>query len=96
MKVYCSLPSGTYNITLSRDELVELVTTGCINAFAYRVPCEAGRVVYDGGKKTFATLDRKEVPNHLMFRLSNRTADMEVGDYGVQYLTIRLEGANND
>lgn len=96
MKAYYALPSGTYNIALSRDELVELVKTGRVNVSAYHIPCETGRAIYNSEKKILETLDRKEVSNRLMFRLNDKVADTESGDYGVQFLAIRLEETNDD
>lgn len=95
MKVSYGLPSATYNIVLSKDDLVKLIDTGRINVFARDLPCTTSRAVYNREKRELETLDRKEVTNNLRFRLEDDVADIHEGEYSVQFLAIRLEVKND-
>lgn len=91
MKAYYGLPSGTYTITLSKDDLAKLVTTGHTSIFISGVPCETGRAVYNKEKNAMETFDRKEISNDLRFYLKDGVADLQGGISRVQFLSIHIE-----
>ena len=91
MKASFGLPSCTYNITLSRDELKRLLETGLITVHPYKVPCTTSRLVWNSDKNNFTTMDRKTINNNLRFLLDEPVADIEDLDWHVQFLTITLE-----
>jgi hypothetical protein len=88
MKTSFILPSCNYNIGISKEELQQLLDTGHILMTVHRTDCYAGRTIFNGSD--FETLDKKEIGNHLYFRLDDNVADIEAGDYGVQFLTINV------
>lgn len=91
MRTYMSLPSGTYNITLTKDEFETLVKSSHINCNIGNTPCKMGRTVWNEDRKDFETLDKKEVYNNLQFNFCEPVADVPIGDYPVQFLTISVE-----
>lgn len=94
MKSYFALPSCTYTVSLSKDELKQLLETGFISSVRpiQSVPCCTSRAVYDDENKNFKSLDRKQIPNNLCFKLEEDVADIEGGEWHVQFLNIRIEG----
>lgn len=91
MKASYLLPTGTYNIFITRDELERLSNGKVIRSMPYMdEPCVVNRFVYDHDKNEMRGLDPKEVPNYLMFRLDEDVADIEAGLCRIQYLNIRL------
>ena len=90
MKTSYMLPSGTYNIKLSGEDLQKLLQTGILSLRLSRIPCVTGRGVYDHEKKDLVTLDKKEVFNDLRFHLDEPVADLEGGIWTVQFLNILL------
>lgn len=100
MKTSYMLPSGTYSIKLSEEDLQKLLSTGILNLRLSRIPCVTGRGVYDSEKKAIATLDKKEVFNDLSFHLDEPVADLEGGFWPVQFMNIVLtrekEEKNNE
>lgn len=91
MKASFMLPSATYNLVLSKDELKKLVDTGYILIQPSREPCTTGRAVWRHELGKMETLDRKSVYNNLRFNLDKPVADIEGGDLPVQFLNIIVE-----
>lgn len=87
------LPSCNYNVVLSEEDLQTLLTKGRISGIVTRgdIPCITGRAIWNEEKKDLETLDEKSVPNNLRFFLEEDVADLEGGDWPVQFLTINLE-----
>ena len=83
-KAYYGLPSGTYTLSLSKDEFAKFIATGRINMFVSAVPCETGTAVYNRESSNFETIDRKDTPNRLAFC-------SEDGISHVQVLSIHIE-----
>lgn len=93
MKAGFILPSCNYNIVLSKKDLEELLTKGHLLVDPERdVPCHTGRVVVSADRMDFGTLDQKNIPNHLCFKLEEDVADMHRGRWHVQFLGIFIEG----
>jgi hypothetical protein len=94
MKSSFALPSCTYTISLSKEELQQLLETGLVSSVRpiQSVPCSTSRAVFDNKNKIFKPLDRKQIPNNLRFTLDENVADIEDGDWHVQFLNIRIEG----
>ena len=86
MRASYMMPSGTYNLFLSREDLARLLEKGCISITVGRTPCVTGRGIYDPEKKDLVTLDKKEIYNDLRFLLTEPVADIEGGLYNVQFL----------
>jgi hypothetical protein len=91
MKIGFGLPSGTYNLVLSKEDLVALLSTGCVSVHLNRVPCVTARAVYSGETETMELLDKKAVENDLRFHLAEPLADVVGGDHHVQFLNIHLD-----
>ena len=91
MRASYMMPSGTYNLFLSKEDLARLLEKGCVSITVGRTPCVTGRAVYDPEKKDLVTLDKKEIYNDLRFMLSDHVADLEDGLYNVQFLNLHLE-----
>lgn len=86
------LPSCNYNIVLSEEDLQTLLTKGSICVTPDKnFPCITGRAIWNEKTKDLETLDEKSVPNNLRFFLEEDVADLEGGDWHVQFLTINLE-----
>lgn len=94
MKSCFALPSCTYTISLSKEELTQLLETGWVSSVRpiQSVPCNTSRAVWDNGTKSLTSLDRKQIPNNLRFTLAEDVADIEGGDWHVQFLNICIEG----
>jgi hypothetical protein len=93
MEASFMLPSCTYNLVLSEEDLVNLLETGHIyTRISKDVPCRTGRAVWFKETSTMKTLDRKQIPNNLLFYLEEDVADIEGGDWHVQFLNIHIEG----
>ena len=89
MKTYFTLPSGTYNIQLSKEELERLIKNGLLTMRVNRTDCKTGRCI---ATKTGATkvLDQKDICNDLRFNLKEPVADIEEGDYPIPFVTFRV------
>lgn len=93
MKASFMLPSCTYNLVLSKEDVVQLLGTGHIYTRVSKdIPCRTGRAVWDNEASTMKTLDRKCIPNNLMFLLDDNVADINELDWHVQFLNIHIEG----
>ena len=90
MRTSYMLPSGTFNIFLSKTELQHLIDTGGLVTFSGRVTCTTGRSVWNSEKNDMETLDKKEIPNDLRFHLNEPVADIESGSHRVQFLNIHV------
>lgn len=92
MKSSYMLPSGTYNLILSKEDLCELLNKGRISYhIGHDIPCVTGRAIYDSNKKEMLVLDKKEIYNDLRFRLEEPVADIKEGFNNVQFLNIHIE-----
>ena len=92
MKASYMLPSGTYNLFLSKEDLMTLLEKGYVSVCVGRdIPCVTGRGVWDPDKKDLVTLDKKGIYNDLRFCLDEPVADLEPGFWNVQFLNIHLE-----
>ena len=76
------LPSGTYNIILTKDELNELLENGRITMFTGRNECTVGRAYFDGDH--MQTAYKKDVFNSLCMELN--AEDVGKDDCGVHYV----------
>lgn len=94
MKSYFALPSCTYTVNLSEDELKQLLETGLVSSVRpiQSIPCHTSRAVWNSETKNLTSLDRKQIPNNLCFKLDEDVADIEGGDWYIQFLNIRIEG----
>lgn len=94
MKSYFALPSCTYTVSLSKEELKQLLETGFVSSVRpiQSISCHTSRAVWNDDKKKLESLDRKQIPNNLCFKLEEDVADIEGGDWHVQFLNIRIEG----
>jgi len=90
MKSSFNLPSCTYNIILSKEDLDLLNTAKYVGVAVSRVSCVSSRGIIDE-KNHFQSLDTKQVPNNLRFDLTKQIADMKPDDWSVQFLNIILE-----
>lgn len=91
MKSGFVLPSNTYNLVLSREDLMTLLSKGRITVHLNRVPCVASRAAYNGETETMEFLDKKIAENDLRFYLNDPVADIDDGDHSVQFLNILLD-----
>lgn len=91
MKFSYLLPSGDYNIVLSRDDIKSLVETGCLKVMPMDTECHTHRLVWDSKKRDMEVRDRKEIRNDLRFKLKDPVDDIGPGVHVVQFLNIRLE-----
>lgn len=84
---YC-LPSGDYNVVLTKEELNELVENGRLTMSTGRTNCSACRYYFDGEKMTHAW--KKDVFNCLLFHLDEEDVDRkeDAGEHYVQFLSI--------
>ena len=82
MKTRYWLPSGDYNIILTKDELAKLVENGRLNMTTGRTECTSGRYYFDGESMQHAW--KKEVFNELFFNLNED--DVESKDSGIHYV----------
>ena len=83
MKCHFALPSCTYTISLSKEDLECLLKTGLTSSVRpiQSIPCTTSRAVYDRENNTFKALDRKQILNNLRFKLDEDVADIEGGDW---------------
>lgn len=92
MKASFMLPSATYNIVLSKEDLERLLEKGYVSAIVNKnMPCTTGRAVWNQEKETLETLDRKEIWNNLRFNLHSDVADIKADEWAVQYLNILID-----
>ena len=91
MKASYMLPSGTYNLFLSKEDLIRLLEKGMVTIHTGHISCVTGRGVYDPEEHKIITHDKKEVYNDLRFMLTDSVADLKPGLCNVQFLNIHLE-----
>ena len=91
MKAHYGLPSGDYNIILSKDELEQIISKGSVSIRVLRTPCTSSRAVLNEDVTGLDFLDKKEVLNNLCFHLDEPVADIDGGYHNIQYLTIILD-----
>ena len=91
MKTGFALPSCSYNIVLSKEDLNELIDKGHAVLAVTKTPCTSSRAVWNDEKKTMESIDKKAVPNSLLFYLKEDVADCNKGDYPVQFINIIVE-----
>ena len=91
MKASYMLPSGTYNLLLSKDELQQLIDTGRLVTVTRHTKCTTGRAVWRPEENKMETLDKKEISNNLHFYLDEPVADIKGGDCHIQFLNIHVE-----
>ena len=91
MKAGFMLPSCNYNITLSKEELNRFLEKGYITATVSKMICTTGRAVLNKGGDGLEILDKKEIYNDLRFFLSEPVADLDGGDWCVQFINISVE-----
>lgn len=91
MKAAFRLPSGNYNITISKEEFNQLLEKGNISARVSKMICTTGRGVINKNGDGLETLDKKEIHNDLRFFLSEPVADLNGGDWCVQFINISVE-----
>lgn len=96
MKAYYSHPDGTYSVNLSIEELAELLSKGKVIIHMYRSRCTTGRAIFNKEKSDFEILDKKDVFNNVQFHTDEAVADIEGGNYGVQFLRINIDKQNNE
>ena len=90
MKASYLLPSGTYNLILTAEDIAKLLDAGRVTIQMSRTPCVTARAVWDSEKKDIVRKDNKVIFNDLRFRLNDPVDDMGPGTYNVQYLNIIL------
>lgn len=91
MKTGFMFPTGTYNIVLNKEELLNLLSRGIIIIHTSKTECSTGRSVWNREKEKMECLDRKDVPNNLRFHTEEPVADFEPGEHFVQYVNIVLD-----
>lgn len=91
MKASYCLPSGNYNILLSKEELDQLLKKGHITIHMSRVPCTTSRAIFNGEKGEMEIHDKKEIFNCVLFHTDEPVADIEAGNHYVQFLCINIE-----
>lgn len=81
MKASYMLPSGTYNLVLSPDDLQILLYTGrlTVGRVAYDIPC------------VMKYSEKKDVINDLRFMLHESVDDVEPGPNIIQFLNIIID-----
>ena len=91
MKIHFGLPSCNYNIVLNKEDLEQLLSKGSLCIHVSRVGCTTSRACVNKEGNGLDILDKKEVYNDLRFYLDEPIADLEGGDWCVQYLDIILD-----
>lgn len=91
MKIYFGLPSCGYDVILDKNDMLRLISTSTITIHTSRLPCSKSRAVINESGDGLDCLDHKEVYNALFFNLENPVADLEGGDWPVQFLNICLD-----
>ena len=91
MKTHYGLPSGDYTISLTKEELNQLVSKGSITMRASRTPCTASRAVINESGDGLNFHDKKEVWNDLRFHLDEPVADISAGEHNIQFLNICID-----
>lgn len=92
MRCHYGLPSGTYTICISEEELQQLLgERKSLNCFVGRVPCFTSRLIWNSENKDMEVLDRKEIFHGLSMYIDEPVADIEPGYHHCQYLYITVE-----
>ena len=91
MKTHYGLPSGDYNIILSKDELEQIMTKGSVSMRLSRTSCTTSRAVLNEDVTGLDFLDKKEVSNDLSFNLDEPVADIDSGYHNIQYINMILD-----
>jgi len=95
MKAHYGLPSGDYNIILSKEELAQIISKGSVCMRVSRTLCTTSRAELNKVGDGLDFLDKKEIYNDLRFNLDEPVADIACGYHNIQYLTIILESEEN-
>lgn len=96
MRSSFNLPSATYNLILTKEELNSLLEKGYVGCVVKRVPCITQRQVWNGDDKKFEAIARKETENNLRFYVDGELADCGDKEWGVQFLNIVVEEGEED
>lgn len=91
MRSCFNLPSGTYNLVLSKEDLDSLLEKGYVSCQISRTPCVAQRSLWNDDTKDLETIASKEVQNALNFYIDDELADCGHAKWGVQYLIIHTD-----
>lgn len=93
MKASYMLPSGTYNLILSPDDLQILLCTGrlTVGRVAYEIPCVTGRARWDKENNVMKYSEKQDVINDLRFMLHEPVDDIEPGPNNIQFLNIIID-----
>lgn len=91
MKTSFNLPSGDYNIVLSKDDLKELLEKGTITMRTSRTPCVTKRAIINNEKETLEFIGEKEIENCLLMNLNESVGDLEKGNWFIQFLNISVD-----
>lgn len=90
MKTNYWLPSGDYNIVLTKEELAKLIETGSLQITTGRTECTAGRYYFNG--EDLVPAWKTDVFNCLLMYLDEEDVGKEdAGEHYVQFLNIRVE-----
>jgi len=90
MKIGFVLPSCSYNIVISKEELAGLLEKGHALIHVGRTSCNTARIIVDESGD-FKYIDKKVVPNNLQIHLDEPVVDCEKGYWPVQFLNIHIE-----
>lgn len=91
MKTAFVFPSCNYNIALSKKDLENLLQNKHITITVSKTPCSTSRAIWNGEKEKMEILEKKAIPNNLMFDLSEPVLDIHEGPWCVQFLDIGLD-----
>lgn len=91
MRASYMLPSGTYNLILSEENLEQLLFTGRLVVHTNGTPCTTANAVWNPDTKRLETVDKKEAVNDLRFCTNETVQDIRDSFPPVQFLNIVVE-----
>lgn len=95
MKSHYGKPSGDFTLTLTKDELHRLGSTGRLRIHTPEIPCTTSRLVWDSERKDFDIIDKRDI-NSSGLALLEYVGDLKREEHYIQCLHIAVEDAEHE
>ena len=96
MKTSFMLPSASYNVVLSKEELEQIIEKGFLIINISHTNCSTGRARFNNETGKLETIDKKNIPNNLWFHLSEPVGGIMESEWGLQFINILVEKENEN
>lgn len=95
MKSHYGEPSGDFTLTLTKDELRRLESSGRLSIHTPEIPCTASRIVYNSEREDFDVVDKRDIASSGLILLEYVGDGHDEKRY-IQFLNLRIEDTEKD